>query len=112
MNNEVHNIELSIEQARSFVKAADALNRLFANPDFVDIIKVGYFKDEPARLVEMKASPQMAHETHQANIIKSIDGIGALQQYFNTIWAFGTTARETIESGEAMLAELATEETN
>jgi len=110
--SEVHNIELSIEQARGYVKASDALNRLFANPDFVEIIKVGYFKDEPARLVEMKAAPQMANEVHQARILKNIDGIGALQQYFNTIWAFGNTAKETIEQGEAMLVELAAEEAN
>ena len=107
---EVRQIEIEIEQARELVKTRDALDRLMENPDFKEVILTGYFKDEPARLVELKAAPQMEAAQHQANIIKSMDGIGALQQYFNTIWHLGSNAESAIQDGHQAIDEIHAEE--
>lgn len=104
--SDIQEIELSIEQSRVFITTADALNRLMKNEDFKILISVGYFKEEPARLVELKAAPQTTSEEWQASIIKSIDGIGSLQQYFNTIWGLAENARVAIEEGEEALVEI------
>lgn len=96
----IQQIQLDIEDARRLVEDAQALDRLFENKDFKRVIKEGYFKEEPARLAEIKAAPQMRGEQYQTAIIKEIDGIGCLQQYFNKIWALADQARRSIESGE------------
>lgn len=100
---DVQQIELSIEHAREMIKTGDALNRLMQNVDFKNVITEGYFKDEPARLVELKAAPAMSDEKYQNDIIRSIDGIGSLQQYFNTIWAMAANSERAIEAGEEEL---------
>ena len=105
----IKEIELSIEQSEEYVKASQALNRLFENKDFVEVIKVGYFKEEPARLVEIKAAPEMQTDKLQAAIMQGIDGIGALQQYFNTIWAMGREAEKAIRDANEELDMIAEE---
>ena len=103
---DIQDIELNIEQARAFVKANDALNRLMENPDFKEVIREGYFKDEAVRLVELKAAPQMGSEESQQYILKALDGIGSLQQYFNTIWHLGEQAKVAIDDGNEQLANM------
>jgi len=112
MTNEdtVVQIELDMEDAREIVGLTDSLNRLMKNADFISLIKVGYFKNEPARLTELKASPHMHTEVMQLSIIKQIDAIGGLQQYFNKIRALGEHARIAIEEANVELGLIAAED--
>ena len=107
---EVRNIEISIESARACVKTADCLRRLMTNPDFKDLILEGYFKDECIRLVSLKAAHEMRDEEHQTYLVKAMDGIGSLQQYFNVINYAADQAVRAIQDGEESLVELAQEE--
>lgn len=102
----VEDIQIQIDDAREMVRGADALERLFENADFNLVVKQGYFQEEPARLVEMKATPAMSSEANQAAIIKQIDGIGALQQYFNARFLTGDMARDAIRDGEMAIDEM------
>jgi len=102
----VQDIQIQMDDAREIIRSADALERLFENPDFKLVIKQGYFKEEPARLVEMKATPAMSGEATQSAIIKQIDGIGALQQYFNARFLTGEMARDAIRDGELQIDEI------
>lgn len=106
-STEVQEIELSIENARKMVKLAESLERLHDNPDFKDVITEGYFKDEAVRLVSLKAAPQMQDDHSQALIVKDIDGIGSLRQYFHTIYQMADNAQRAIEDGQAALDEMA-----
>jgi hypothetical protein len=112
MSNEsqIREIELSIEQAQEYTKVSKALTNLFNNKDFIEVIKVGYFKEEPARLVEMKAAPEMQTEKLQTAVMNAIDGIGALQQYFNTIWSMAREGEKAIADGNEALDDIAKEE--
>jgi hypothetical protein len=102
-------IELSIADARALIKDADALHRLYQNQDFQHLILQGYFKDEPARLAGLKASPAMARPEEQERIIKGIDAIGVLQQYFYSVMALGQNAKTAVEQGEEALVEMENE---
>lgn len=102
----IEQIELELETAREFAKKGDALERLLANADFNAIISEGYFKEHAYQLVELKAAPSRKGEAEQAAIIKSIDGIGELQQYFNAIRAMADNARAAIDQGNAAIDEI------
>lgn len=102
----IEDIQIQLEDARELILEADALQRLFDNPDFKLVIKEGYFKDEPARLVEMKATPAMSNEATQVAIMKQLDGIGALQQYFNARFMTADMARDAIRDGELQIDEM------
>ena len=108
MSNEeqIQAIEISIEQSKVLIEYGNTLERLMKNPDFKEIILTGYFKEEPARLTELKASPHMAYEQHQEAIIRSLDGIGALQQYINTIRGAASEASMALEQGAEALVDI------
>lgn len=96
-SEQIKEIELSIEQAKSMVSLEDALNRLYANKDFQQVIVQNYLKDEAIRLVHLKSSPQMDTASHQENIIKQIDAIGNFLSYLQTITYMGQQAQLTID---------------
>lgn len=93
----VEEIELNIKQAQEFVDFGVSLERLSSNRDFKKVIKEGYFKDEAIRLVHLKADPSMQTPERQAAVVKSIDAIGALSEYFRTMEYRATQAAKAIE---------------
>lgn len=100
---EVQNIEISIEQANKCIETKVALERLIKNSDFNTLITKGYFENEASRLVLMKADPSMEEDKYQKNIIKSIDGIGAFRQYLRAIIQIGTMAeRDKLNAQEEL----------
>lgn len=107
MNDEVKNIELNIEEAREFVKFNEALERLGKNKDFQTVILKGYFKEEPARLVEALAAPNLQDQKFQDAILKSMEGIGQLQQFFNKVQHQADMAQSAIEEGQRELDDMA-----
>ena len=105
----IEEIQLDINEAREFVEQGDRLVRLHKNEDFLHVIVDGYFKEEAARLVQLKASPAVQSEQMQRAITKSIDAIGELQQYFHKIYQMANNAEETIRQSEAELEAMAEE---
>lgn len=83
-----------------------ALTRLQLNPDFKTIIVAGYFRDEAVRLVHLKADPAMQTPAGQASIIRQMDSIGNLSDYFNTVRKEGEMANKTITDAETDRIEL------
>lgn len=109
MNETVEQVQIELEAAREFAAKGDQLERLLQNADFKALILDGYFKEHAYQLVELKAAPSRKGEAEQAAIIKSIDGIGELQQYINAIRAMSANARQAIADCNATLDELAAE---
>ena len=105
----VEEIQIDIDEARSVIAHADALNRLMKNPDFIRVIKEGFFKEEAYRLVELKAAPQMQSKERRKGLIQAIDAIGGLQQHFNKIWVMAEQATSLIEQAEQELELMAEE---
>ncbi len=107
---EVQEIEISIEQARELIELKNALERLtLSSPDFKKVFLEGYLKDEALRLVNTKADPEMATPENQALIITGIDSIGYLQVYLRTIMQRGrymeSQLQNDLETKEELLAE-------
>ncbi len=109
MNEQLEQIELSIDQAKESVAKMKALNKLTDNKEFTQLIREGYFEKEASRLVLMLAEPAMQEETSQEMLQKQITAIGYLRQYFITINQMGRMAQKSLtddeETREALLAE-------
>jgi hypothetical protein len=103
-------IELNITQARELVERGEALNRLLDNREFKELILDGYLKKEAIRLVHLKAEPAMQTPTHQANILREMDGIGSLTGYFRQIERVAESALSAIADGEEAIEEIRLEE--
>lgn len=108
----VEEIELEIEQAQEIIALGQALRRLEKNADFLLLIKESYLRDESVRLVNIKAHPQMQTPDMQARVLRDIDGIGSLAQYFNKVLQQAEMATHGVEQAEAALAEMNEEEGN
>ena len=107
---QIEQIEVSIEQAKDAIDRMKTLERLRNNDDFIKIIREGYFKEEAIRLVMMKSSHNFQGEQAQKDIIKDIDSIGRLEQYFGAIYQIGHTAQRALEADEETREELLAEE--
>jgi hypothetical protein len=97
MDQELAQVEVSIEQAKANIDRASALERLKENRDFKEIILEGYFEKEASRLVLLKADPNMQEPNEQRQVEKMIDSIGYLRQYLNMIYQFGSMADNALE---------------
>lgn len=109
INQQIEQIEMNIQQAKSLVELGNALDRLGNNPDFIRVIDEGYFKNEAVRLVHLKAAPSRQSPEGQAEIIKDIDGIGALLGYLQGVQHRAMLAETAIASDQETLSELMTE---
>lgn len=100
---QIAQIEMTMEQAKEDINLAKALDKLKSNREFKKIITEGYFKDEAIRLVNMKGHPQARREDIQADIIKQIDAIGCLNAFFDMIYHRAEWAKSAIEASEEEL---------
>lgn len=103
-------IENNIKEARKTVELGNALDRLFNNRDFKKIVLDGYFKDEAIRLVHLKGDPAVQSAESQAAIIRSMEGISELNNYFRNLRHQVMLAEKSIESDEAMIEEMLAED--
>ena len=79
VNQQIQQIEISLEHAEKYVQTARDLDELYKNPLFKKIILDIYFKTEPVRLVMLKSDISMQSEEDQISLDHSIRGIGARQ---------------------------------
>lgn len=106
----IQDIELNIKQAQLLVDTGNALERLRSNRDFKAVVMDGYFEKEAVRLVHLKGDPNMQTPEYQASIIKQMDAIGALNQYFNTVFHRASLAEKAIAADEETRDELLNED--
>ena len=70
----------------------------------------GYFEREAIRLVHLKADPNMQSPDMQRSIVASMDAIGSLNQYFNTVRFKAELADKSVTADQQTIEELAAEE--
>ena len=103
MNEQINEIEISMEQAKSFVTIKNSLDKLYSNKDFKTVILNGYLKDEAIRAVLCKAHINHQDSESQNQLNKDIDAIGRLNEYFRRVFVQGQMAeQEIIQSLEAL----------
>lgn len=104
--DEINAIEHSVKDARKTKDMGSALERLQKNRDFLAVIKAGYFEAEAIRLVHLRGDTMYQTPERQADILKQIDAISSLHQYFQVIQMLAGQADKAIEDGEAVLEEM------
>ena len=104
--NDEEQIELSIQEAKTFTTKKAALQKLLNNPDFKLLFIDGYFKEESARLVLAMADPSMQTEELQGQLKNDIIAVGRLDQYLRAINIQGDMAHKAITDNETYLEEL------
>lgn len=106
MNEDIKQIQINIVAAKERVALGECLKRLSKNRDFKKLIEQRYFKDESHRLVMIKSSPACQTPEIQAEILRDLDGIGSLYQFFNAIGSEARTMAYNIKQDEQMISEL------
>lgn len=102
--SQVQALRLEIEDAKKYVALRDALTRLMKTRDWNKVFKQDYFMEEPARLVQLRATPQMSHPDKQEALLRDLDAIGCLHQYIHKVLVIGDRSEEAIKEHEAELA--------
>jgi uncharacterized protein YoxC len=96
MENQLHEIEMTIEDAQRSIDEMQSLDRLRDSKDWKNLIEVGYLEKEAARLVLAKADPGLQDDNNQKQLDKMIDAVGYFRQYLNKIYQFGHHAERAI----------------
>lgn len=102
----VEEIELEIDAARETIEFGEAIDRLTNNADFEKVVLKGYFETEARNQVAAKAAPALQGDDQQAKILKAIDGIGALQQWFQYQLTQAAMAKAAMDDHRQELAEM------
>lgn len=108
-SQEIQAIEASMKHGQNLVDQGNALERLRSNKDFKKVVLEAYFEQEAIRLVQLKADPSMQSVEKQSSIIKQMDAIGAVAQYFQTLSYLALMARKAMAADEEMRDELLAE---
>lgn len=94
MSQELREIELDIAQADESIALLEDLMKLEKNRSFKKVILEGYFEKEAVRLVHLKADPEFQTEERQAELMKAIDAIGSLRNFFRAVYQIGRMAEK------------------
>lgn len=104
---QIEQLEMTMDQAKQYIERAEALIRLSKDKDFKLIITDGYFLKEASRLVLSKATPDMMEkEVIQKDMDNSIIAIGYLKRHFNSIIAMANVSRKALLDAEETREEI------
>lgn len=109
IEQQIEQIEISLEHAKKAIARMEALDRLYKNKDFQQIITEGYFRDEASRLVLLKGDVNINDEAER-HCEKMINGIGCLRAYFQMVNHFGDQAQKALEDDHRTREELLAEQ--
>ena len=104
-DDEIQEIELSIQQAKKAVAFGDALERLLRNTDFQLVIDQGYMTEESRRLTLLLGDPNIT-DADRVNISISLRAIGELHTYFQARRSFAEQMKIHIGQAEDALEEI------
>jgi len=109
---ELKEIELTIEQANGMLDRHESLKRLIDNKDFKELILEGFIEKEVIRAVGLLASAELMV---QGDVPKKmceniLVGSGALTQYFLKIEQMGYSARDALANARETQVEVLQEQ--
>ena len=115
IENQVQQVEVSIEDARKQIELSEKLRRLEKNKDFKALILDGLLREDAVRQVMLRATPQLhapgpGAETAKNGIEARMSMIGELNNYFRYIHIEGEGAIEAIKEYENTHEELLAEQ--
>lgn len=81
-------LQKDVDAAREKVQEFESLQRLYANPDFIKIIKKGYMHDYLLDLVQCRTKP----DANLTSLDKQLDAVAFFQKYIEDIISNGPMA--------------------
>lgn len=109
MSQIIETLEINIKAARKTKQLGKSLANLSRNSDFKSLILEGYFEKEAIRLVALKSDPNMQDAESQDSLIKQMDAIGGLRQYFSAVLQLSRMAEKAITDDEQTREEILAE---
>lgn len=100
ITSELKGVEDSIKKAVEQQSLSEALERLYLNKDFKEVVLKAYFEKEPIRLVFLKGDPDMQSFERKESIDNQMNSISHLFQFFSMITNAGNMAAKDIEINE------------
>lgn len=110
VENEMREIEVSIDEAKKTVEKGKILRRLMTNPDWVALIEEDYLREEAVRLTHLLDHPNEHLQAKQHLIMADQRGISALKRYLHTTLQLADQAEDQIIAFENELEDLRAEE--
>ena len=107
---EVQQIEMSMQECKARIELSDALKRLAENADFQFVFEDTYMGKYALNSISMKASIQMMDENKQRFIDGQLAGIGHLKNYMHFVHREAEVAREALASHQDELDIMQAEE--
>lgn len=108
--DDIKALDASIQRSKEVVELGSSLERLLSNRDFRTVVQEGYFKQEAIRLVHLRSDPAMQTPERQADIIKQMDAIAGLSQYFTVLQQQAYMAKRAVAVDEQTREEILTGE--
>lgn len=102
----IQELDEDINKAQQLIDMGSALERLMYNADFKKVVMQGFFEKQAIQLVHSKADPALQDKENQEFIMKQLDAIGTLNQYFRNIGNQADLARKAIDAAEITRSEL------
>jgi len=108
--NQLHQVEISIENAEKAIELAKALKRLHDNADFKTVILEDFFHEEAHRAVLLKADEAMAPPEKQKQVDDVITTIGGLYNYFGKIYQMANMSARALAAHQETREEILEEQ--
>lgn len=101
MNNDLQEIEVTIEEALAQVRRGELVLSLEKNPEFRELVLEGYFRDDAARVVMLLADKEHQSAERQTALHSDLVGISTFGEYLRAQKILGNMAAESIEQHKA-----------
>jgi hypothetical protein len=101
MLTDMQEIEIDIEDARKAIRLGELVEKLENNPEFVELVLQGYFRDDAARAVMLKADKEFQSEDKQQRLDRDILGISVFGEYLRTKKILGIMAADALREHES-----------
>lgn len=99
--NEIEELQITLEDAKRTVALRDDLMNLAKNKLFKSIIVDAYMKDEALRLTQIIGEIQ--HVEYRDEIVDALKGISHFRQWMDRILGMGDVAEQSIKEYEQVL---------
>jgi hypothetical protein len=99
--NEIEELQITLEDAKRTVALRDDLMKLAKNKLFKSIIVDAYMKDEALRLTQIIGEIQ--HVEYRDEIVDALKGISHFRQWMDRILGMGDVAEQSIKEYENVL---------
>lgn len=110
LNQQIHEVEISMEMAEQIVKRKNDIEELMRNPLFQKIIEDGYLRDEAARLAEVSSAHALLGEVDLRQAQSDLAGIGALRRFLHVGIMQGRNAEHELIGHKEALADIEEEQ--